>query len=122
MPFFNETKELELALSNKEILSRYNSEQVNELKSLVKQRKNLCGIGISALVLNVLNTSLKLKTFENPYLQKGAAILDDVSSSLVNKFFSQRRYLYGHQFKLKNPEFYLPVEEPQVEDVELAVV
>lgn len=106
MPFFNETKELELALSNKEILSRYTSEQVNELKSLVKQRKTLYGIGISALILNTLNTSLKLKSFENPYLQKGAAILDDVSSSLINKFFSQRRYLFGHQFKLKNPEFY----------------
>ena len=122
MPFFNETKELELKLSNKESLDRYSSQQIKELKKLVKQRKNLCGIGISALVLNVLNTSLKLKTFENLYLQKGTAILDDVSSSLVNKFFSQRRYLFGHQFKLDNPEFYLPTEETQAKDIELAVV
>ena len=122
VPMFNKAKELEELISNPKGIKDYSEEQIKELKVLCKQRRNLAYMGGVTFFLNLFNNSLKFKSFENPILKKGLKILDEISLDLISKFFSQRRYLLGLSFRLTNPEFYLPVEEAQTEDVELAVV
>lgn len=120
VPLFNRAKQLQSDLLNPEKLSK---DQIKQISKLSNKKRNLAYLGAVTFGLNLLNNSLKLKTFENPILKKGIKILDEVSLDLISKFFSHRRHLNGLDFKVTNHEFYDPAtEEAQTEDIELAVV
>lgn len=123
VPLFARPKELKASLSNPEITKDLSKDHIKQISELSNKKRSLAYLGAVTFGLNLLNNSLKLKTFENPILKKGIKILDEVSLDLISKFFSHRRHLNGLDFKVTNHEFYDPVtEETQSENVELAVV
>ena len=106
MPMYNETKELDEAIKNPETTERLEKAEIDNLKEFNREKRNLAYFGFTSLPLSVLNTALKFFNFEDNFLNKVKNILDDISSSVSNRFFSHRRHLIGKQFRLENPEFY----------------
>ena len=40
------------------------------------------------------------------FIQKAGNLIEELTNDLINKFFSHRRYVIGHGFKVQNREFY----------------
>lgn len=106
LPIFNRVKEVEAELSQPDAANKYGKEKVQKLKDLSNRLRNLSYMGVTTLLANVLNTGLKLKHFENPILKSAVDVIDEVAGGLINNFFSHRRHVIGHGFKVENPEFY----------------
>ncbi len=106
MPLYNETKELDEAIKNSETTERFSKAGIENLKEFNKEKRNLAYLGFTSLPLSVLNTTLKFFNFEDVFLNKAKNIVDDLSGTVSNRFFSHRRHLIGKQFRLENPEFY----------------
>ena len=105
-PLKIEAEELHNQLQDRELTKTWSKEQVESRKDLYKKKTNLYRLGLTCFLVNALNTFLKLKTIENPYLQKAINILDEVAGDLINKFFSHRRYLKGYEFRTENPKYF----------------
>lgn len=106
LPLNSETKELRNILNNKGLTKTNKNINIRELKDLYKKKKALTYIGISCVPLSIINSFLKLTKTENGFLQKSIGILEEISDYLISKFFSERRYIMGKQFRILNPEFY----------------
>ena len=106
-PLQVEAQELENKLKDKSFVQTQTTSEINGMRALLGKQKNLSYLGTSCFLVNALNTFLKLKSFENSYMKKGASMIDGLSEDLIAKFFSQRRYVEGYKFRVKNPEFYV---------------
>ena len=116
LPLFNSAREIEMKLSDERFTKRFTSDELKELKGLTKNTKRLGYLGVGCLLLSSLNTTLKLKNFENSILNKAVEIIDGLSNDLICKFFSYRRYILGLGFRLLNPEFYPDYKEEEQVD------
>lgn len=105
-PLQIEVEELRNTLSNPETLRNYSKKEIEQRKDLFNKKRKLSYMGYGCFIVNALNTFLKLKNFENPYLKTAVNILDEIASNLIPKFFSHRRYLKGYEFRIENPEYY----------------
>jgi len=117
-PIQAEVIDLRELLNDIERLKAYKKEEIEQRKDLLKKKAKLVQIGFGTFLLNTLNTFLKLKNFENPFLKKGADILDEIANDLILKFFSFRRHLKGYEFEITNPEYYTNENEQSSESIE----
>ena len=108
-PLKVEISERRKKLSNPNEVKRLSKEQIEQRRVLLSKQESLSYLGTSCFLVNALNTFLKLKSFENSYMKKGASMIDGLSEDLIAKFFSQRRYVEGYKFRVENPEFYVGV-------------
>ena len=107
-------KELESLLLNPEYTKKHSAGQIENLKSLNKKQGFLSYLGAFCLISSMVSTSLKVKEFENPVLQKACKVIDELTNNLIQKFFSERRHLIGHGFMVQNPEYYIEEKEEKV--------
>ena len=112
IPFYSETKQIENILNSlkgsqtKDVspCNETNEKQkIEELKTLVRDRKITSDAGMFGFCLHGINLTLKTLSVTTSTFPR---IIDESACGLTNYFFSSRRYAMGEQFRIENPEFY----------------
>ena len=120
IPDFNEAKRVkEILDEQKENISSEEVKELGEIRELHEKKKRYLKMAGLYSFLSVANPLVKLWQPEGEKLRKAKGLIQELTTDLIYKYFSSRRYMMGRQFQVENPEFF--EEDQEIESVEIRI-